>query len=248
MVRNIVAVIAAILAIGLLLGMTSVPEQPMTAGSTALASNQDAFQKFVANGGRFYVASYSAKKKGEDVLALLDQGELQKLEQTGKLQGLLQGERGAVLIVMSAVTSEEARGLAGPLVGKNAKSLGLTIRPAIGTKSFADVKGRKPIAKASMGSFEAAYSVKGKNWTVEGNAMSRKAIPEYINHMGSLAEKGFIKLFLAFDDNDDPRGFFIFSGKSRDDIRKMMDDEALVKEGWLKFDYVSCKAPEGTFK
>jgi len=240
MIRNSVVIAILIAGIGLFLGMSSQPDQPGMA--------QDAFQKFVVNTGRFYVASFMVKDRNKDVLALLDQGELKKLDQSGNLQALLQGERGGVLLVLSAFTAEEARSLAGPLLGKGAKSVNLKIRPAIGTKSFAEPTGRKPVVGATMESYEAAYAVKGKAWVSEGNETSRSVIPQHITRISSLLDKGTVKMYISFEDSDDPRGFFIFSGKTRDELKKMVADDPVVTSKWITFDFLSCKVPQGTFK
>jgi hypothetical protein len=205
-------------------------------------------QKFFANAGRFYVASYTVKDRNKDVLTLLDQGGLQKLSQSGTLQALLQGERGGVLLVLSAFSAEEARGVAGTLLGKEAKSVKLVIRPALATKSFSDPKGRKPLSGATMESYQAAYAVKGKAWTSEGNETSRSVIPEHISRVASLAANGTVKMYLSFEDSDDPRGFFVFTGKTRDELKKLLADDPITTSKWLTFDFLSCKAPEGTFK
>jgi hypothetical protein len=244
MVRKLRVIIAVLAGIGLFLGMTPQPEQP----AATQGQDQDAFQKFIAKTGRYYVAIFGPSKKGDDVLALLDRGELQKLDQSGHLQALLQGERGNVLVVLSAFTSDEARGLAGPLRGEKAKSVKLTIRPAIATKSFTDPKERKPVTQATMETFEAAYAVKGKAWVAEGNAMSRRTIPEHVSLVGSLFDKGVVKMYLSFEDSDDPRGFFVFAGKSRDEMRKHFANDPVIKEHWVDFDFISGKVPEGTFK
>lgn len=243
MVKHFLLMIAGIAVVGLFLGMQPPSEEPVPT-----AQDQNAFAKFIANTGRYYVASFTTMQKGDDVLARLDQAELQKLDQSGRLQALLQGEGGGVLVILSAFTSDEARGLAGPLKGAKAKSVKLQIRPAIVTKSFADTETRKPITAAAMESFEAAYSVKGKTFVAEGNERSRKIIPEHVTLVSSLFDEGVIKMYLSFEDSEDPRGFFVFSGKSRDEIRKHFANDPLLKEKWVEFDFISCKAPEGTFK
>lgn len=248
MFRKLIGMVAVGVAAGVFLGLGSLPGEPGTFGPTTSGQDQDAFQKFIANTARYYVAVYTTKAKGEDVLALLDRSELQKLDQSGRLQALLQGERGSVFIVLSAFTTDEARGLAGPLLGSKAKSVSLRIRPAIATKSFAAVEGRKPVTTAAMDPYEAAYAVRGKAWVAEGNAQSRKIIPEHVKLVASLFEKGVIKLYLSFEDSEDPRGFFIFSGKSRDEIREHFANDPVLKEQWLAFDFIGAKAPEGTFK
>jgi len=240
MIRNSVVTAILIVGVGLFFGMSPQPDQS--------GVSQDAFQKFVANTARFYVATFVVKDRNKDVLALLDQGELTKLDQSGKLQALLQGERGGVLLVLSAFTADEARSLAGPLLGKGAKAVNLTIRPAIGTKSFADPAARKPIVGATMESYEAAYAVKGKAWVSEGNETSRTVIPQHISRISSLLEKGTVKMHISFEDSDDPRGFFIFSGKTQDELKKMMADDPVVTSKWIVFDFLSCKAPQGIFK
>lgn len=243
MVKHLVLIITVLAVVSLFLGMQSPSEDPAPA-----SQDQDAFAKFIANTGRYYVAAFTTKQKGEDVLALLDQPELQKLDQSGRLQALLQGEKGAVFVVLSAFTSDEALGLAGPLKGAKAKSVKLQIRPAIATKSFTDTKGRKPVTTAAKESFEAAYAVKGKAFVAEGNELSRRIIPEHVALVSSLFDKGIVKMYLSFEDSENPRGFFIFSGKSRDEIRKHFANDPVIKEKWLEFDFISCKAPEGTFK
>jgi len=240
MVRNSVVIAILVVGIGAFLGMSPQPDKPVAA--------QDALQKFFANTGRFYVASFMVKDRNKDVLALLDQGELQKLDKSGKLQAVLQGERGGVLLVLSAFTAEEARSLAGPLLGKDGKSVKLTIRPALGTKSFADPAVRKPIAGATMQPYEAAYAMKGKAWVSEGNETSRSAIPQHVTRISSLFDNGTVKLYISFEDSEDPRGFFIFTGKTRDELKKLMADDPMVTAKWLTFDFLSCKAPQGTFK
>jgi hypothetical protein len=248
MVKSSVVIILILVGIGLFLGMSSGPDQWLVSSPTISSQSQDAFQKFIANTARYYVAMFSTKKKGEDVLALLDKGELRRLDQSGKLQALIQGERGGVLLVMSALTSGEARGLAGPLRGKKAKTVSLEIRPAIASKSFTDPKERKSVLNTEMEAYEALYFVKGGAWVSEGNETSRTVIPKHVALIGSLHEEGVIKVFLAFEDSDDPRGFFIFTGKSRGEIKDIMKDDPIVKADWGVFDYVSCVVPEGTFK
>lgn len=240
MVKTSFVIAILIVGIGLFLGMSPQPDQP--------GVSQDAFQKFIANTARFYVASFTVKDRNENVLALLDQKELKKLDQSGKLQALLQGERGGVLLVLSAFTAEEARSLAGPLLGEGTKAVKLAIRPAIGTKSFADPAVRKPIVGAVMESYEAAYAVKGKAWVSEGNETSRTVIPQHITRISSLLDKGTVKMYISFEDSDDPRGFFIFTGKTRDELKKMAADDPVVTSNWLTFDFLSCKAPQGIFK
>ena len=248
MFKKLIGMIAGGVGAVMFLGLATLPSDPGTTGPTASGQAQDAFQRFMANTARYYVAMYTTQKKGEDVLSLLDQSELQKLDQSGHLQAVLQGERGNVFLVLSAFTADEARGLAGLLIGEKAKFVDMHIRPAIATKSFSDTKGRKPVTQATMGSYEAAYAVKGKIWDAEGNAHSREIIPKHVNLVASLFNKGVIKLYLSFEDSEDPRGFFIFSGKSRDEIRKHFANDPVVNEHWLDFDFIGAKVPEGTFK
>lgn len=240
MIRNSVVIASVIAGIGLFLGLSPQPDQPGAA--------QDALQKFFASTGRFYVASFITKDRNKDVLALLNQEALKKLDQSGNLQALLQGERGGVLLVLSAFSAEEARNVAGPLLGKGAKSVSLRIRPAVGTKSFADPAGRKPIVGATMEPYEAAYAMKGKAWVSEGSETSRSVIPQHITRISSLMDNGTIKMYISFEDSDDPRGFFIFAGKTRDELKKLVADDPVIKSKWLTFDFLSCKVPQGVFK